>query len=77
MKKTTYPSIPMYVWDRGIESICVDNWYRDDLRQLVNAKLPSGWRFLSHVICEKDSFGPVTSLLRVISPTGTTHEDLI
>lgn len=77
MPKTAYPEIPQLVWDNGIESICVENWYNDNLRNLVNAKLPCGWRFLSHEICERDSFGPVTSYLVLVSPTGTYHGGLI
>ncbi len=69
--------IPDEIWSRGIESICVENWHRSDLRTLINAKLPSGWRFLSHTIKERDSFGPVTSLLALIDGTGTTYEGLI
>lgn len=69
--------IPDEVWARGIESICVENWANPKLRELVNAKLPAGWRFLSHTIKERDSFGPVTSLLVLIDGTGTTYEQLI
>jgi len=75
--KTNYPDIPQQIWDCGIEPICVEHWGEDTLKQRINKVLPSGWRFLSHDICEKDSFGPVTSYLVLISPTDTYHGGLI
>ena len=50
----------------GIEPLCVELWAQPTkLERIVNEKLPSNLRFHSHVITERDSFGPVCSVLRL------------
>jgi hypothetical protein len=70
--------IPLEIMQSGpIESTCVDYWFSDSLGNKINKLLPDGWKFVSHSICERDSFGPVTSLLIVKDSNNEKYEVLI
>ena len=72
--------IPNEFWSLGLESMCVNNATGRqpyNLQESINAVLPVGWLFVHHTIKERDSFGPVTSVLALIGPDGLIYKSLI
>jgi hypothetical protein len=70
--------IPPHIWNCEIESLCVTYWFNPrELKRRINERLPEGWSFVNHCISERDSFGPVTSLLILRGNDGQLYQGSI
>ena len=75
MIKSQKQTITKQPWFDEVYQKCVDESYNTGM--FIKHINLNGWTFVSHEICERDSFGPVTSLLTMRNPGGQLEDYLI